>query len=213
MFRFNKKNYSLYSGERQTAADISGIRADHTARYEFCAEFLKSLHCKIYMKGLDCFCGNGYGSAILADYLPDIAIDSIDASEEAINFAVKFYYRDNIQYMRKCFPFKLVSNYDFIVSFESIEHISQDIMLLKEFHKALNNGGYLFLSTPNEKFMPYNRKNFPFHIKHYTPEELKKILKKCRFEIIRVMSQKSKHEPELIDGWDGKYNILICKKV
>ena len=116
MFRFNKKSYSLYSGERQTAADVSGIRADHTARYEFCAEFLKSLHCNNYLKGLDCFCGNGYGSAILADNLPDVTISSIDASEDAIAFARKFYHRDNVQYIEKCFPFKLESKYDFIVS-------------------------------------------------------------------------------------------------
>ena len=212
MFRFNKKSYSLYSGERQTAADVSGIRADHTARYEFCAEFLKSLHCNNYLKGLDCFCGNGYGSAILADNLPDVTISSIDASEDAIAFARKFYHRDNVQYIEKCFPFKLESKYDFIVSFESIEHIKQDTMLLKEFYRALNNDGYLFLSTPNEEFMPYNKHNFPFHIKHYTPEVLKKILKNCGFEILRVLLQKSKNEPELIDGWDGKYNILICKK-
>ena len=119
------KDYSLYSGERQTGKKLSEIRADHIKRYELVK---KALECKFKDEsnifGLDCFCGVGYGSFLLSSHLSNVTVLGIDGSLEAVEFANKHYSNFRTFFSHKLYPFYLPKDcFDFIVSFESIEHI------------------------------------------------------------------------------------------
>jgi ubiquinone/menaquinone biosynthesis C-methylase UbiE len=63
---------------------------------------------------------------------------------------------------------------------ETLEHIKQDELFLKELCRVLKPSGSLYLSTPNALItkpinnVPVN----PFHVKEYTPKELQDILNK-----------------------------------
>ena len=72
--------------------------------------------------------------------------------------------------------------FDFVVSFQVIEHINSDIEFVKEIHRVLKKKGKFILTTPNKK-MSLTRN--PWHVREYTIEELRKILLGC-FSIVNA---------------------------
>lgn len=60
--------------------------------------------------------------------------------------------------------------YDFVVSFQVIEHIKNDSLYLKEINRVLKPGGIALFTTPNRK-MSLSRN--PWHIREYLAQELK----------------------------------------
>ena len=61
------------------------------------------------------------------------------------------------------------NTFDTVVSFQVIEHIEDDALLLKEIHRVLKPGGIALLTTPNRK-MSLTRN--PWHIREYLADEL-----------------------------------------
>ena len=85
-FNKEKKDYSLTSGERQIASQLEEIREDHLARYRLVKDFLIPVMIdNRSINGLDMFCGNGYGTYMIAKTFPSINMDSYDGSEEALS--------------------------------------------------------------------------------------------------------------------------------
>lgn len=203
-----RKNRELTSGERQTSPFLCGIRKDHIGRYLLAKNYIKNDD-----NILDCACGIGYGSFLLSRNKM-VNVTGVDISQEAIAFAKKNYSAENIKYI--CDDVKNLQNinevFNKIICFETIEHVKDDTALLTSFYSLMEENGLLILSTPNEKLMPFNKKQFPFHKRHYKPDELIMLLDKCGFEIVIVYSQKNNQEENLIPGWDGIFNVIVCKK-
>ncbi len=63
--------------------------------------------------------------------------------------------------------------FDWVVSFQVIEHIARDRALLQEVARVLKPGGGFIVSTPNRK-MSLTRN--PWHVREYTPEEFSTLL-------------------------------------
>jgi SAM-dependent methyltransferase len=178
--------FSLDTGERQVAISLEDIRRDHVVRYEKASEFLLNNHKSTSnLFGGDIFCGNGYGSNIIAKNTNCLTI-GIDASSEAIDLANEYYANDKMFFVVKKFPFTLPENiFDFIISFETIEHVIEDKGLVDEFSRSLKSGGYLFLSAPNEEICSFEKNNYEFHVKHYRFEEIVNLLISTnQFELI-----------------------------
>ena len=64
-------------------------------------------------------------------------------------------------------------SFDFVVSFQVIEHIQKDSEYVKEIHRVLKKGGKFIVTTPN-KVMSLTRN--PWHIREYTVDELTALL-------------------------------------
>lgn len=178
--------FSLNSGERQIAKEVTGIRRDHVVRYELVGNFLKDEFGNVSsLFGGDIFCGNGYGSNIISQKV-DSYIIGFDASKEAVDLANNYYSNSRMFFSVKIFPFELPKKiFDFIVSFETIEHLVDDEKLIEEFTISLKKGGYLFLSAPNEDICSFQKNNYEFHIKHYTFSEIfNMVTKRNDFELI-----------------------------
>ncbi|MDR3048306.1 MAG: hypothetical protein LBV16_00445 [Elusimicrobiota bacterium] len=63
----SSRNFSLHSGERQTAADIRDIKKDRINRCEFVVSVIKKyFDTSSLLNGADVFCGNGYGSFFIS---------------------------------------------------------------------------------------------------------------------------------------------------
>lgn len=63
--------------------------------------------------------------------------------------------------------------FDFVVTFQVIEHIEDDKLFLKEIHRVLKKGGKAIITTPNIKLSLTRN---PWHTREYTATELKNLV-------------------------------------
>jgi 2-polyprenyl-3-methyl-5-hydroxy-6-metoxy-1,4-benzoquinol methylase len=164
------RDYSLESGERQTATTFAAVRADHRARYEWAAEIIG------YRPGasvLDVFCGTGYGAQYLAR-TTHARVTGFDASAEAIAFARLHFPALTARYICQEWPCVLpAGRAQAVVSFESLEHVQDGAALFAQLTEALVPGGDLLLSVPNESAIPCATFGNPFHVRHYTLDDVR----------------------------------------
>lgn len=193
----NRFDYRTFKGERQQAPDLSGIHPGHLERYFFASQHTEGTV-------LDAACGCGYGSKILHD--TGSFVTGIDLEKEAIDYARKYYpgpeyiLADVTRYHGK---------YDWVVSFETLEHLKEPELALKCFRDSRR----LIVSTPNELYYPFDPKKFEGdkypHVKHHTPAELDKLLASCGWHVYARFCQQEKTGP-VVEGTNGKFLVYCC---
>ena len=131
--------------------------------------------------------GEGYGTNILSTKVKSIV--GLDVDLEAIEHANKKYKSKKcefIHYTGKKLPFP-DNKFDKVVSFQVIEHVTDDKEYLNEIYRVLKNKGDFIVSTPNRNHRlepnqkPWNR----FHLREYSPEGLSELLSK-KFNNVEV---------------------------
>ncbi|TAM01264.1 MAG: methyltransferase domain-containing protein [Paraburkholderia sp.] len=163
-----------FTGERYVPTEEGDMRYEHLHRYGWAAQTVKGLHV------LDIACGEGYGSAILAKYAKDVT--GVDISHEAVEHAVARYGDvPNLSFRQgsaTAIPLADAS-VDAVVSFETLEHLTQHDEMLAEIHRVLKPGGFLILSSPNKKVYSDDR-NFKneFHVRELYFAELDALVKR-----------------------------------
>ena len=133
-----------FTGERFTPECVREIRYEHVHRYAFAQSLV---HGKTV---LDAACGEGYGSALLAESAASVT--GVDLSEEAVAHAARRYGRDNLAFRQAdCLDLPFEDNaFDCVVSFETLEHLAEHERLLAEFCRVLRSDGCLLISTPDK---------------------------------------------------------------
>lgn len=66
-------------------------------------------------------------------------------------------------------------SFDYVISFQVIEHIENDQEFVREVSRVLRKGGKFVVSTPNA---PMSLTRNPWHVREYRIEELKSLLKR-----------------------------------
>lgn len=75
---------------------------------------------------------------------------------------------------------------DVVTSFETLEHVSDDVSLVREFHRVLRPQGVLIISTPNQWPVAVS----PFHRREYNRASFLKVLTPW-FECVELYNQNS----------------------
>ncbi|ALK10918.1 class I SAM-dependent methyltransferase [Blastochloris viridis] len=186
-----QRDFSLGSGERQTSPNLGEIREDHRSRYEFAALWLRDALAPAHRTtGIDLFCGNGYGSRILAD-LAGCRMVGVDGSADAVTLAETAYGGHRVVFRQAYFPFALTERaLDFAVCFESIEHVEDCDGYLATVDAAVR--GPILLSFPIETTLPFdiNADLFRYHTRHFTISEMEeKLARICKRRIAAIRGQ------------------------
>ncbi|PIN85956.1 hypothetical protein COV19_07100 [Candidatus Woesearchaeota archaeon CG10_big_fil_rev_8_21_14_0_10_44_13] len=203
----------------------------HTQGYNFASDYITK--CDIV---LDIACGCGYGSNILSKKA--FQVYAVDMDHDTIKRNKKLYRSKNLHFIcSEATQTKLAKgSFDVIVSLETIEHINNYGLFLKEVYKLLKKGGVMILSTPNKKFNDalFNTKK-PFcnsHKKEFKTEELLNIIKNKGFKNVDVYTQGTAitsqslltyitsvlilfKSPKVIlkkENTSGLYNYFVCLK-
>ena len=128
----------------------------HIARYRWAALVLGKMKPG---RLLDVACGSGYGTRILADALPDFTIVGGDYDPRAVKHATATYGGPrNLKYS----PADVVTwtspeteepigEFDYIVSFDTVEHLLYRELAFVNFAEWLNKDGAFIFSTPAKK--------------------------------------------------------------
>jgi ubiquinone/menaquinone biosynthesis C-methylase UbiE len=176
-----------FTGERfTTAAPLlnTQIYHEHLHRYLFAAQFVRGLAV------LDIACGEGYGSALLAASAASVV--GVDVSAETIAHAKRKYRLSNLRFLTgecRSIPVKAQS-VDVVVSFETIEHLEEHEVFMREIRRALKPGGLLIISSPDrEKYEGRGAKKNPFHKKELSPLEFADLMRQ-HFQHVALLEQK-----------------------
>ena len=126
---------------------------------------------------LDIACGEGYGSALLAQVARSVV--GVDVSDEAVEFARQSYQRDNLRFLTgdgQAIPLADAS-VDLVASFETLEHLYEQDQFLAECRRVLRPGGLLLISTPDrEVYSPDGSVANRFHVRELDLAEFRAAL-------------------------------------
>lgn len=154
----------------QTAERVS--QKDHSDNYVYQRSLLAYLEAAKIISGkvLEIGTGSGYGVDIIAPHASEfITIDKYQTETLSSKPANVTFLQMNIP------PLKDIPSdtFDYVITFQVIEHIPKDELFLKEIYRVLKNGGKLIVTTPNKK-MSITRN--PWHVREYTVKELEQLM-------------------------------------
>lgn len=121
--------------------------------------------------------GMGYGVEIIAPKATRFITIDKNLPEERLQL-------DNVEYYEMEVPpieFENIS-FDNVVSFQVIEHIEEDMELVREISRVLRPGGKFVVSTPNA---PMSLTRNPWHVREYNADELRNLLE-CNFSKVEA---------------------------
>jgi len=149
----------------------------HVAAYRLAASLVSGFEV------LDAGCGEGYGSAMLADAGGTVV--GVDLEPDVVEHATVRYPRVRFQTADLlALPFPDES-FDAVVSLQVIEHLQRAREFVSECARVLRPGGLLVLSTPNRiTFSPEGIRN-PFHTVEFSASELRALVE-TKLHVLRM---------------------------
>ncbi|HEV3193363.1 MAG TPA: class I SAM-dependent methyltransferase, partial [Polyangiaceae bacterium] len=152
---------------------------EHYARYVWASA-------QVHGEVLDVACGTGYGSRLLARCA---RVSGVDRNQDAVETARSRTAGRFLVADVPPIPFA-DDAFDFVVSFETIEHIPNDVEFIGEIRRVLRPGGTLLISTPNGDIsapggVPLNR----WHVREYTLTSLTTLLGEAGLQVCDLHAQ------------------------
>lgn len=153
----------------------------------------KLLTGKKFKKVLDVGCASGYMVSEISKHFPDAKYTGIDSYDKAVTHGKKIYPHIKFKIANaEKLPFKK-GDFDLLICYETIEHITNPLKALKEMKRVLKKDGTLILTMDSGSllfrmvwFVWENTKGKVWKGAHLHPfhhEELTEIIKKSGFKI------------------------------
>jgi len=139
-----KEGERLYFGHGEKEEERA-----HKERYDFAREKLG-----VGAVVLDAACGSGYGSEILARQAKSVI--GLEIDDHALRYAKSHHQKHNIEFKKANLNKKLDlpdKFFDAVVSFETLEHVANQELMISEFQRVLKPGGVLIISTPDREII------------------------------------------------------------
>lgn len=113
--------------------------------------------------------GTGYGIDIIAPRCRRFVTMDKTRSEELAAMP------ENVEFVQATVPPLPFADesFDYVVSFQVIEHIKRDREFVREVHRVLKKGGKFIVSTPNR---PMSLTRNPWHVREYNAEQFRALL-------------------------------------
>lgn len=174
----------------------------HAASYQFAEQFCSG------KRVLDLGCGSGYGASRISEIAANV--QAVDVSAEAIAYASRKYPKQNLHFSTikpGCsLPFPDL-NFDVVLSFQVIEHVSDHESYLREASRVLDKAGVLILITPDRKnrLLPMQKPWNRWHLREYDMQGLCDLTAKY-FDITEKLEMSAK--PHIAEIELKRYRLL-----
>jgi ubiquinone/menaquinone biosynthesis C-methylase UbiE len=166
-----------FTGERIVPGQVSEpLFREHEARYVFASRFVKD------KTVLDVACGTGIGTHYLLTEGARSCL-GLDIDGPALEYARAVY--EGCQF-EECDAANLCvpdGSMDVVVSFETIEHLKDQLKFLSECNRVLRPGGVLVCSTPNLTMSRWAPEN-PYHLHEFTVAEFRRALETIFIDVL-----------------------------
>ncbi|MFC2947432.1 class I SAM-dependent methyltransferase [Virgibacillus sediminis] len=201
------------TGERVIPENMkitNGLLMEHVARYHFAAEYVSG-------RVLDFASGSGYGAHIIAKSCKHKVSEvvGVDRDKDAVTYARGTYYHPLTTFLEgdvtdPALPGEL-GKFDFILSFETIEHIAEEEMFLSNIYQMLKPGGTLILSTPfgEGRGKPCGQ---TFHVHQLKVEEFHELFDSYKETEFFVQKGVLIQPASVTEERDYPLGIAVCRK-
>lgn len=174
-----------FTGERFTPECVREIWYEHYHRYAFARPLAAG------RRVLDAACGEGYGSALLAQTAASVL--GLDIAAAAVAHARARYGDVSNLRFDEADVTRLdlaPASFDLVVSFETLEHVERQEALVDGFARALTDDGLLMISSP-DKATYSDAAGFrnEYHVRELYRDELLALLGR-RFPHVRLYGQR-----------------------
>lgn len=174
-----------FTGERFTPECVREIWYEHWHRYAFARRLAQG------RRVLDAACGEGYGSALLADGAAEVVGVDIDAASIA-HARERYGARKNLSFeTADATALDFASaRFDVVVCFETLEHVEAQERMLAGFARVLADDGLLIVSSPDKhQYSEVSGFRNEFHVRELYRDELLALLRP-HFPSVRLYGQK-----------------------
>ncbi|TFF40881.1 class I SAM-dependent methyltransferase [Mucilaginibacter psychrotolerans] len=155
----------------------------HSERYKLACKYIRG------KKVLDVACGTGKGSNIMATVGAAMHVTGFDIQPEALRYANHRNGASNINFkVADVQTFELTNEFDVVVSFETIEHLTNYKAFLVNVSKCLKSDGLFIVSTPISSLPLNEYPDNPHHVQEWGFMEFQAILEDL-FDIEKVYVQ------------------------
>lgn len=183
-----------WTGERYLPEVGGDLRAEHLHRYLFALQYCAD------KAVLDVACGEGYGSALLAQTARTVV--GVDIAEDVVKHASSCYGDAQISFaVGDCQNIPLPDHsVDVVVCFETIEHVADQSRAIAEMKRVLRPDGAIIMSTPdaNSDDGAWHEGN-PYHVHEMSNQEFAETLR-ANFRHAWIAGQSAVHGSVILEG-------------
>ncbi|MEO6967156.1 MAG: class I SAM-dependent methyltransferase [Rhodanobacteraceae bacterium] len=136
---------------------------------------------------LEIGCGTGQVLRAMGAAFPNARLHGSELFVEGLEFARQRLPQAHLMQMDATrIPY--VDEFELIGAFDVVEHIEDDVGVLKEIHRALKIDGGAILTVPQHPFLWSHQDEMACHVRRYRRHELESKLRGCGFRILYTTS-------------------------
>jgi len=136
---------------------------------------------------LEVGCGTGFVLSGIAQVSASTQLTGSEIFIDGLSFAAERVRRAQfVQMDARRIPY--VEEFDVVASFDVIEHIEEDELVLRNFWQALKPGGGVLLTVPQHPWLWSESDSYACHVRRYESGELLAKLDRAGFDVVRSTS-------------------------